>query len=282
MHTPPLRRFATVALVGLLASGPSIAADAPASSSKSGAAASTKSGSSRGAARGPLPDPTLLDGSAHPAAKKSEHGMIGDFELPGDENANPSKVGGGNGGPGGGQPNDPQNPQIKIPLPGVPSPLGVPGGQGGLPAGLPTGGGLGTDPTQQGGLPQIPNPLGGAQGAQQAGQQGGQPMGQQGSAQGGAQGGGQPGGVQVGGLQGESAAGNNPAGQPGGKPSNVTIGDSAMRIEPSAGAAASVGNQQVAGQTQQHEKGTGTGGKQATGVQSGNRVEKGRAIPAGL
>src|SRR5688572_1242664 len=54
--------------------------------------AATKSGS----ARGPLPDPVLLDGSTHAAEKKSEYGMIGDFELPGDENAPKNgRVGGG-------------------------------------------------------------------------------------------------------------------------------------------------------------------------------------------
>lgn len=210
--------------------------------------------------------------------------MIGDFELPGDENANPGKVGGNGPGGSGTQPNQGQKtPQISVPgLPGLPSAMGVPGGQGGLP-GLPPGGGLGIDPAQQGaGLPQIPNPLGGAGAG--GGQQAGQPPGQQGGQQGGAQGGGQPGGAQVGGLQGETAAGNNPAGAPDGKPSAVTIGDSAMRIEPTPGMAGATGAnaQQQAGNTQHHEKGTGTGGRAPTGVQSGNRVEKGRAIPAGL
>jgi hypothetical protein len=55
-----------------------------------------------------------------------------------------------------------------------------------------------------------------------------------------------------------------------------------MRIETASPQAGVVGAQQVAGNTQQHEKGTGTGGKAAVGSQSGNRVEKGRAIPAGL
>src|SRR6187402_2942748 len=49
-----------------------------------------KSGSSRGV----LPDPALLDGASQPVEKKSEYGMIGDFELPGDENVRSGKVGG--------------------------------------------------------------------------------------------------------------------------------------------------------------------------------------------
>ncbi|MGH7945940.1 MAG: hypothetical protein ACREF9_13155, partial [Opitutaceae bacterium] len=50
---------------------------------------------SKSGARGPLPDPVILDGSTHAPEKKSEYGMIGDFELPGDENAPKGKVGGG-------------------------------------------------------------------------------------------------------------------------------------------------------------------------------------------
>src|ERR1051325_3181929 len=65
---------------------------APAGAPKS---TSTRSG------KGPLPDPTLLDGSSQPAEKKSDQGMIGDFELPGDENVKNGKVGGQSGPPGG-------------------------------------------------------------------------------------------------------------------------------------------------------------------------------------
>jgi len=57
-----------------------------------------------------------------------------------------------------------------------------------------------------------------------------------------------------------------------------------MRIEqsPTAGVVGAQQQQQVAGQTQQHEKGTGSGGKGSGGAQGGNRVEKGRTIPSGL
>src|SRR5687768_9160816 len=49
---------------------------------------------SGGSAKGVLPDPVLLDGSSQPAEKRPEHGMVGDFELPGDENAKTGRVGG--------------------------------------------------------------------------------------------------------------------------------------------------------------------------------------------
>jgi hypothetical protein len=208
-----------------------------------------------------LPDPALLDGSTQPAEKKSEHGMIGDFELPGDENARSGKVGG---------------PQSQNPNQG--------GQANNMPMGMPQG---------AGGGPQQPGQQGQQGGAQAGGQQ------QAGGAQaGGAQdqkggsnaipGGGDPGaqpqGIQVAELGGE-ASGQAAGGEagPGEKPQQVAIGDSAMRIEQSAVAQAGVvGAQQTAGQTQQHEKGTGSGGKGAGGAGGGNRIEKGRVIPAGL
>jgi hypothetical protein len=210
-------------------------------------------------ARGPLPDPALLDGANHPAEKKSEYGMIGDFELPGDENARNNRVGG---------------PQ-------------TPGQQGGQQGQQNTAGG--------GGLPSLPQAGGGGQ------QQGGQPPpqaagGQQQSGGGsgpenpnaaGQQvaGGGDPNakaeGQQVSQLGGEGGAGE--AGNAGEKPPPVAIGDQAMRLPAPAQSASVVGaQQQVQGNTQHHEKGTGSGGKGPTGVQGNNRVEKGRTIPAGL
>lgn len=214
--------------------------------------------------RGPLPDPALLDGSTLQPEKRPEHGMIGDFELPGDENVRNGKVGGQ------------QNP----------NPQAAGGGaSNNMPAGLPKAGGGGAQ-GQQG-----QQQAGGAQAAQAAGAQ-------------------QAGGAQSGGPQNANAAGNPiaGAGDPGAqaqgiqvaelggdgagqqaaaggleKPPQVAIGDSAMKIETSAAAQAGVvGGQQVAGQTQQHEKGTGSGGKGAGGAGGPNRVEKGRAIPAGL
>jgi hypothetical protein len=47
----------------------------------------------RGAAKGPLPDPALLDGSKEAAEKRPEYGMIGSFELPGQEDAKSDRVG---------------------------------------------------------------------------------------------------------------------------------------------------------------------------------------------
>src|ERR1700753_2836753 len=62
----------------------------------------------RPGAKGPLPDPVLLDGSNQPAEKKPDYGMLGEFEIPGDENSKSGKVGGQQdpnqkGGGGGGQ-----------------------------------------------------------------------------------------------------------------------------------------------------------------------------------
>src|SRR3954468_8484745 len=44
-------------------------------------------------AKGPLPDPALLDGSALEAEKRPEYGMLGEFEMPGDEKAKSERVG---------------------------------------------------------------------------------------------------------------------------------------------------------------------------------------------
>lgn len=283
MKTLPMLRLAGACALATAAMPAADAAKAPAarpSTAKSGAAGKV------------LPDPALLDGSANPAEKRSEHGMIGDFELPGDENARSGKVGGGQpgqpGGQGGQQPNQ-QGQQPAITLPPVPLPGGVtmPGanGSGGLPAGA-AGGGLPGIPAAQGGG--LPNPAGGGAqgGAMPAGSQGGA-QGAQGGAQGAAgAAGGDPSGVQVAGLGGDAGAagaqGAQGAGNAGGKPAPVGIGDSSMRIEPSPGMPQAGPNAQAAGHTQNHDKGTGSGGRGAAGAQSGNRVEKGRATPAGL
>ena len=264
--------------------------------STTGSSAQRSAASRSGSAKGPLPDPALLDGGSQAAEKKSEYGMIGDFEMPGDENAKEGKVGG--------QQN--QNP-------------GSSGGQGNnQQTGLPQGGG--------GGGGQESQQQGGAQGGRQAQQGGGQQ--QQGGAQGGGQaqqggeqiqpGGGQTaGGGQAGGGPENPNAGGNPVGgggesgaQPqgmqvaelgggasgqqgsageagqGGKPTAVAIGDKAMRIEPTANAPGVIGvqpQQKIAdGHVQQHDKGTGTGGKAPTSPQGPGRIEKGRAIPVGL
>ena len=215
------------------------------SSSTSGAQRTTTASRGGPVTKGPLPDPELLDGSKQAADKRSEYGMIGDFELPGDENARTGKVGG------------PQNPNQ---------------GQGG-------------QQQQQGGGGTMAMPSGGSAGQQDGSQGAPPPGGQQQAQQGGS---GQPvdsadpnaqaQGQQVGQLTGD-AQGQMPAGGEN-KPKQVAIGDSAMRIE-TQNVAGVVGTQ-PAGQTQQHEKGTGTGGKQPTGNNSNKGAERGRTMPSGL
>lgn len=213
-------------------------------------------------AKGNLPDPALLDGSAFPADKKSETGMIGDFELPGDENARNGKVGG---------------PQVSVPMPGIPGlpSSGGAGAGGGLP--LPTAGG--SSPVPAGGtpglsIPQLPDPT--AQ--QQGGAAGGQ--GTEGSP------GGQPGGAaegrQVSSLGGEG--GGPELGQIS-KPQAMGIGDPAQQIKTAANAPSVVGGASPGGggqMPQQTEGRMGTGGKGAQGNNSNKGSERGRAIPAGL
>lgn len=234
-----------------------------------------------------LPDPALLDGSSQPAEKKSEMGMIGDFELPGDENVKNGKVGGPQmqtPGQSGGQQSANQAKQAQSSGGGAQNQSGQQGGGGAQ--GNPSQGGQG------GGGEQSANAGaqgGGAAGGAQAG--GPQGNGPQGGTAGGApiQGGGDPGaqaqGVQVGQLGGEASG--QTGGVPGGvgqRPPQVAIGDKAMRIEPTAAGAGVVGTpgKQVSEHTQQYEKGTGSGGKGPGGASSGNRIEKGRVVPAGL
>ncbi len=289
MINPPVRRSAGALIAAFVFINVGWSAEPTRTIAQAGKAAaptSGKSGASRPSAKGPLPDPALLDGSALQAEKRPEHGMIGDFELPGDDNSRSGKAGGPPGQPGRGGQQQQQDPSISVSIPGLPMPLPSSGGAGGAPT-PPSGLNL-PDPTKQGSqggaqggqdsAGAIP-PAGGEQGAA-GGQQAGGPQ-----SPGGASGGpaGKPEGMQVGGLQGEAGAGGENSGGQQSKPSPVSIGDSAMRIEPSSNPAASGGqNQQVAGQTQQHEKGTGSGGKGTGGAGSGNKVEKGRVIPAGL
>lgn len=202
-------------------------------------------GDPRRAAKGPLPDPVLLDGAKHPPEKRSEHGMIGEFELPGNEDARDDRVGGQQGQPAGGEQEQPEQ-------------QGAPGGGGQQVAQQQEeqGGGGGQQPQQ-----------GGPQGAGQTAGQGGPNA--------------QPQGIQVASLQGE---GGGNAGDMSNtrKPSQVSIGDSAMQIKTQPNNPSVVGAQQPAGKTQQHEKTTGTGGRPPTGNNSNRGAEKGRTMPAGL
>lgn len=233
-----------------------VAAQDSRSPAATGPATSAQKNVSRGSARGPLPDPALLDGSSQPAEKKSEYGMLGEFEIPGDENSRSDKVGGAQpptGMPSGGGQADPKRAQ---------------GAQGAMPSGA---------------MPQV----GGAAGGQpQAGQEppkGGAP---------GGPGGGQNDpnakaeGIQVAELQTDESAG--PANQGGApapntqKPQPVVIGDPARQIKPAANAPGVIGAQVPAGNTQQMEKATGGAAKGSAGNNGNKGVEKGRVMPAGL
>lgn len=227
----------------------------------------------RAGAKGPLPDPLLLDGSNQPVEKKPEHGMLGEFEIPGDENSKTGKVGGQ------------QNPNQQGGGGGVQPQAQNQGKTGGMAGGMPQGGGAGGQPPA------------GAQASQQGagGAAGGQPPpnqnGQAGSA--GAAGGdpnGKADGIQVAGLEGDpSGAGPGGAGAAPGenvqKPQQVSIGDPTMQIKPVANAPGVVG-QVTAGSTQQMEskigKGSGGGGGSPTSGSGGKGVEKGRVMPSGL
>ena len=124
---PHARRAVCSLLVWSVLPAALLAADASRDSSSKAASAGRTPAATRGAPAGKvLPDPILLDGSNQPAEKKSEYGMIGDFELPGDENASRNgKVGGGSGGKGGGNEEGQGGPSIKVtpPMPGVGLPL---------------------------------------------------------------------------------------------------------------------------------------------------------------
>ena len=224
-------------------------------------AASPATGARRGGlpARGPLPDPALLDGSTQVAEKKPEYGMLGNFEIPGDDKSKSDRVGGQQGQPGGG--GQQQNPNAQQQQ----------GGQGGM-QGMPPGG-----------MPQ--GAAGGAAGGQQM-PQGGQP--QPGGLAGGkpvdpSQANGQGGGTQVAELKTDEANAGGVAGEPGApKPPQVAIGDPAMQIKGVANAPGVVGGAVPAGATQQQEKATGGSGKGGSGDNSNKGVEKGRVVPAGL
>jgi hypothetical protein len=231
----------------LIAASP-LAAQDTRSSPATGPATSAQKNAGRASARGPLPDPALLDGSAQLPEKKSEYGMLGEFEIPGDENSKSDKVG------------------AQQPPPGMSSgggqadPKGAQGPQGAMAQG----GGAADGQPQAGQEP----PKGGALGGPGGGQNDPNAKAE---------------GIQVAELQTDESAG--PAGEPDPntrKPQPVAIGDSTRQIKPAANAPGVVGAQVPAGNTQQMEKATGGAAKGSSG-NSGNRgVEKGRAMPAGL
>jgi len=188
--------------------------------------------------------------------------MLGEFEIPGDENAKGGKVAGQPPPSQGGK----DDPSISVSIPGMP---GIPsGGQGGLPGLTPP--------------PPMP-PSGGAAGGPASSSE---PP--KGGAPGGAAGGPNDPNAKAEGIQVAELKTNDTAG-PGGadaavpKPTPVAIGDPTMQIKPAPNAAGAVGAQTTAGATQQMEKATGGGaGKGAPGDNGNRGVEKGRAMPAGL
>ncbi len=232
---------------------PAAGGDRNATATTSTRNASTPRASS--ATRGTLPDPALLDGSNHPAEKRPEYGMVGDFELPGDENARNGRVGG---------PQNQQQSQQEGQGQGGASGMGMPpiaggGGQGQQPAVPPPP----TIPQAGGGSEGPENPDAAGKQVAGSGDQNGQPRGQQ-----------------VAELQGQG--GGPEQGEIGEKPQQVSIGDSAMQIQTVANAPSVVGQQQQSGKSQQHEKTTGTGGKAPAGSNSNRGAERGQVMPAGL
>jgi hypothetical protein len=251
-------------LAGILLSTSIFAAETPAPS-RAGATPAAKASAVKapatnparprtgGAAKGPLPDPALLDGAAQQADKQSENGMLGEFELPGDENVRNGQVGG------------PQNAS-----PQAAQDASVPQ-NGGSPQGTAQAASAGG----AAGGPEVPP---GANGAAAGGGSADQKAGS-------IPGGGDPNaaaqGIQVAELQGEPQGGGGGPGDMPQKPPPVAIGDSAMQIQGVQNAPSVVGGQ-VAGQTQQMEKAVGGSGKGASGNTGNRGAEKGRVMPSGL
>lgn len=232
----------------------------------------------------------LLDGRKEAPEKSSAVGMLGNFEIPGDENVRSGNVadprqaaagpsgapaqGGGQGAPssqnGGGASG--QNAVNGQPGGGAGQRAGQGGASGAQAGGSAAGGAAGAE-----GASGVQGAEGAVAGAANAAGNAGA------NANGGGPGGGDPNatadGVQVGGLSGEGS----PQGAGGDRKSRqVTIGDSAMRIEAGPPVPGAVGSQIPPGPIQQHEKGTGSGGKGASGSNVNKGVERGRSIPSGL
>jgi hypothetical protein len=223
----------------------------PASKSSSASARSSTS------AKGPLPDPVLLDGSAMEEEKRPEYGMLGEFDMPGSESADSDKVGG--------------DPSISVNV-GV----GIPQAQG-QQMGVPQGGGGASG----GATDQAPQAAGGGGAGGESQQQpgGGSSPGGQGDAS--------ADGTQVGEMAGSNGAsqGGSPP-PPSGKPQQVALGDSAMQIKSSGAAPGVVGAEKMesAGKDvpQQYDARTPGGGKQSGSGRGNQGVEKGRVMPSGI
>lgn len=250
MTPRPLRLGLSCLTASALVLTPVLLAQDTRSRQPSGASSSRSSASSpsRSTAKGELPDPVLLDGSNQPPEKRPEQGMIGEFELPGDENARTQQVGG---------PQGPQGQQQEQEQQGQ-------GGQQGMAG---TQGGQQSSEQQQG--------AGGQQQQQQ-------PPGSGNAADGPQDPNAKAEGVQVAQLETDPNAESQAGGAGGQKPPPVEIGDKAMQIKSVASPAVVGSQQQQASTAQQMEKQVG-GGKGSAPIKAGtNAAERGRAMPAGL
>jgi hypothetical protein len=193
-----------------------------------------------------LPDPSLFDGSAFPAEKRPDRGMLGQFEMEGKENAQDQQKVGGSSNPGSEQQ-------------GMPTP----GGSGGAkedakqPAAAQAAAGGDKQESGEGGGGDKPldknDPNAKAEGIK-AGE------------------------LRIGEGQDPNAQGqNNPD-----HPKEVQIGDATMKIPTTTPPGQQVvGAQAVQGPTQQFETQVGKGVYQG-GDNTNKGVEKGRAMPPGI
>ncbi len=263
----------------------------PSTTSTASARGSSRSTGAKSSGSGTIPDTSIFDGSGYPPEKRPEQGLIAQFEMPGQQQPQPSTLnvegpgdqqGGGGEGPGGdGQMNSggpdgmqvagPQMPGINIPglnIPGLPIPSM--GGGAGMPGG----------PS----LPSLPTLDMGDRGKE--GQPGGQPgegeEGQQG--QGGQQGEGQPGDQQA--VAGQPSDQKAPtlAGRQGRqlqKPDAVQIGDEGAKLA-EADVPMAASDRALDGTNQGEDR---MAVKSASGQQSANRssgTERGIDIPSNL
>ena len=231
-------------------------------------------------ARGALPDPDLLDGSKLPPERRSDYGMLGEFDLPGDD-AKGDKVGG--------QPDPAGRPQNKAAQMDQPEAKDQKSAEAG-----------GAQDQKKAADKEDSAAAGGGQDQSAKNASGGGAAVSAGSTGQGGGGGSSPGGVSV--AIGATGGQNDPnakaeglqvaaltgAPQGGGgdvtaKPAAIALGDSTMQIKPYPSSKEVVGSQaQVAGNTQQMESAIGGRGGAGASSGRGGGVEKGEAMPKGL
>jgi hypothetical protein len=231
-----------------------------------------------------LPDPALLDGTKLAPDKYPEYGMIGDFEMPGDDVTDPA-----------------QNQRVGASNPNQTQPAAG-GSAAKIDPNQKSGGGSASEakPEQPGGGGAADSKSAGTGGAAdqaKSDKSGGGSSGNSGGSGGSntantKAGGKSPGrndpnakaeGIQVGSLNTDESTANSPQIDPTGVPIEIGIGDTANAIKPVA-AAAGVTGKESAGTTQQAGKNTAPGGAQSgAGGSSGNRgSERGKTMPSGL